>query len=48
VTAGDLAGFVEMLESHSAYGNVHTQRFPAGEIRGQIREGNGRGPDDHN
>jgi hypothetical protein len=48
VTAGDFAGFVDILESHSAYGNIHTQKFPAGEIRGQIREGNdhGHGHDD--
>ena len=48
VTAGDFAGFVDIIESHSAYGNIHTQKFPAGEIRGQIREGNdnGHGHDD--
>ena len=46
VTAGDFAGFVDILESRSAYGNVHTQKFPAGEIRGQIREGNDHGHDD--
>jgi hypothetical protein len=45
VSAGDFAGFVEILESHSAYGNVHTTNFPAGEIRGQIRQGNGNGHD---
>jgi hypothetical protein len=49
VSAGDFAGFVEILESHSAYGNVHTTNFPAGEIRGQIRQrnGNGHDHDDH-
>ena len=45
VTAGDFAGFVEILESRSAYGNIHTQNFPAGEIRGQIREGDDHGHD---
>jgi hypothetical protein len=28
---------VSLLESNSAYVNVHTTNFPAGEIRGQIR-----------
>ena len=43
VTAGDFAALVAMLESNTAYGNVHTTKFPAGEIRGQIRNGNGEG-----
>jgi hypothetical protein len=26
-----------LIETQSAYANVHTNNFPAGEIRGQIR-----------
>lgn len=36
VKAGDFAAFVAALRSEAAYGNVHTDTFPAGEIRGQI------------
>ena len=42
VKAGDFPGLVEIIESHSAYGNIHTTSFPAGEIRGQIHRGNGQ------
>jgi CHRD domain len=35
--AGDFDALVELLESHTAYANVHTTNFPSGEIRGQIR-----------
>src|SRR5215467_6675446 len=38
IIAGDFAGLVRALESDAVYGNVHTVRFPAGEIRGQVRE----------
>jgi len=34
--AGDFDALVALIESHSAYVNVHTTNFPAGEIRGQI------------
>lgn len=34
--AGDLSALVTVLRSGAAYGNVHTDRFPAGELRGQI------------
>jgi hypothetical protein len=36
VSAGDFSALVRALTSHTAYGNVHTTAFPAGEIRGQI------------
>ncbi|HLK83942.1 MAG TPA: CHRD domain-containing protein [Xanthobacteraceae bacterium] len=38
VTAGDFDALVAALESDTAYGNIHTTNFPAGEIRAQIRE----------
>jgi hypothetical protein len=34
ITAGDFNVVVEALGSDTAYGNVHTSKFPAGEIRG--------------
>jgi len=37
ITAGDFAGVVAALASDTAYGNIHTKQFPAGEIRGQVR-----------
>ena len=46
VTPGDFAALVEILESHTAYGNIHTMKFPVGEIRGQIHRGDFR-HDDH-
>ena len=36
VTVGDFAAVVAALASNTAYGNIHTKQFPAGEIRGQI------------
>jgi hypothetical protein len=38
---GDFNGLVDALQSHTAYGNIHTVQFPAGEIRGEIRRGKG-------
>jgi hypothetical protein len=37
VTAGDFNALQDSLDSDTAYGNIHTNRFPAGEIRGQVR-----------
>jgi hypothetical protein len=34
---------VAALDSSTAYGNIHTVKFPAGEIRGQILKGDERG-----
>ena len=34
--AGDFDGLVAALESNTAYANIHTAKFPAGEIRGQM------------
>jgi hypothetical protein len=39
VTPGDFDALARALESNTAYGNIHTTKFPAGEIRGQIRHG---------
>jgi len=36
IPAGDFAGLVSILESDTAYANIHTTAFPSGEIRGQI------------
>jgi hypothetical protein len=46
VTAGDFDALVAALESDTAYGNIHTTNFPAGEIRAQVRERD-RDDDDH-
>jgi len=45
VTAGDFNAVIEALDSHTAYANIHTTKFPAGEIRGQIRRGGGHDRD---
>ena len=37
IPAGDFAGVVAALASDTAYGNIHTKQFPAGEIRGQVQ-----------
>jgi hypothetical protein len=39
ITVGDFDGLEDALTSNSAYGNIHTTKFPAGEIRGQIHRG---------
>jgi len=39
ITKGDFQALVRILRSGDAYVNVHTQNFPAGEIRGQVRFG---------
>jgi len=41
VTAGDFQAIADALESDTAYANIHTSAFPAGEIRGEIRRGFG-------
>ena len=40
VTAGDFDALEDALTTNTAYANVHTSMFPAGEIRGQIHSGN--------
>jgi hypothetical protein len=41
VPGGDVDALVDALESDTAYANIHTTSFPAGEIRGEIRRGSG-------
>lgn len=36
-TAPDFPGALRILKSGDTYANVHTTRFPGGEIRGQVR-----------
>ena len=40
VPAGSFDALVAALESNTAYANLHTTNFKAGEIRGQMRKGN--------
>jgi CHRD domain len=41
ITAGEFAELLRILRAGDGYVNVHTVRFPAGEIRGQLRGNNG-------
>ena len=44
LAAGDLATFIDAMQSGVAYVNVHTSLSPGGEIRGQVgSRGHGRG-----
>jgi CHRD domain len=36
VTKGNFPGLLRIVRSGDAYGNVHSRKFPLGEIRGQI------------
>jgi len=36
IPVGDFDGLEDALESNTAYANIHTTGFPAGEIRGQL------------
>jgi hypothetical protein len=43
LAAGDFAGALRAIRSGNTYVNVHTTRFPAGEIRGQLSFQGGEG-----
>jgi hypothetical protein len=48
ITPGDFNALAQALLSNTAYGNIHTTTFPAGEIRGQVRRDDDEDhPDDH-
>jgi len=47
VAAGNFDALVVALESNTAYGNIHTTLFPAGEIRGQIHRDDDDRDGDH-
>ena len=38
IPVGDFAAAVRVIRSGESYANVHTARFPSGEIRGQLRD----------
>jgi hypothetical protein len=37
IAKGDFASLVRAIKTGSAYANLHNERFPSGEVRGQIR-----------
>ena len=51
ISAGDFNALTAALLSNPAYGNIHTSKFPSGEIRAQIHrvreDKRARGDDDH-
>ncbi len=46
IDAGEFAEIVRAIRKGLAYANVHSARFPGGEIRGQIERRGGRDHDD--
>jgi hypothetical protein len=39
INAGDLAAALEAVQDGESYANLHSTKFPGGEIRGQLRRG---------
>ncbi len=39
IQPGDLASIIRAIRHGAAYANIHSANFPAGETRGQLREG---------
>jgi hypothetical protein len=48
IAAGEFAEFVQALRADAAYVNVHTETFPAGEIRGQVTFSDSDSPGNQN
>src|SRR5712692_7613150 len=44
IAAGDWQKLVDAMRAGVTYANVHTAKFPAGEVRGQINDDNQRQP----
>lgn len=40
ITAGDFNALLAAVGSNTTYANIHTVKFPAGEIRGQVQHSN--------
>jgi len=43
IDAGNLTAALEAIEDGDGYVNIHNAKFPAGEMRGQLRRGAGHG-----
>lgn len=43
VTASEFAEVIRAIRAGTAYANVHSDKFPGGEIRGQLEPGQGEG-----